>query len=164
VKVTQIGLFDKEEVSYEVEHKTTVRIGRHSAPVPLRRRRREATDKLKQLLGLLERKDILVSSYWGPHNHFCAEGLLLRCLQVEWGLAWLSKGLPNVLVLWGSETARGGQQSVRIFLEQLHAVREQYYQNGKPYYLIDFWNGWGEYPIDKYRPTGYVSLQIEAAR
>ena len=162
--MTQIGLFGKEEVNYEVEHKTTVRIGRHSAAVPLRRRRSEATDKLKEVLTQLEGKDILVSSYWGPHNHFWAEGLLLRRLKVEWGLPWLSKGLPNVLVLWGAMIAKRHQQYIRIFLEQLHAVREQYYQNGKPYYLIDFWNGWGEYPIDKYKPKGYVSLHIEAAR
>ena len=162
--MAQIGLFDKQEVNYEVEQKTTVRTGKYSTQVCLRRKRREATDKLKEILAQLEGKDILVSSYWGAHNHFWAEGLLLRRLEAEWGLPWLSKGLPNVLVLWGCRTGRGRQQSVRIFLEQLYAVRQQYYQRGKPYYLIDFWNGWGEYPIDQYRPKGYVSLHIEAAR
>ena len=150
------------EQNYEVEHRTTVRMGKRSAEMPLRKRRREATQRLKEILDQLEGKDILVSSYWGSHNHFWADSLLLRRLRVEWG--WLNKELPNVLVLRGSMVAKRHQQHIRIFLEQLHAVREQYDGSGKPYYLIDFWNGFGEYPIHKYRPRGYVSLQIRAAR
>ena len=158
----QLGLFDKEVVNYEVEQKTTVRLGKQSAQVALRAKRRQATEKLKEVLAELEGKDILVSTCDGARSHFWTDRLLLRRLKVEWG--WLNKELPSVLVLWGSRIGKGEQQSIRLFLEQLHAVREQYYQNGKAYYLIDFWNGWGEYPIDKYKPIGYVSLQIELAR
>lgn len=160
----QLGLFDKEAVNYEVGQKTTVRLGKRSAQVPLRRRRREATERLKEVLAQLEGKDILVSTCDGARSHFWTDHLLLRRLKVEWGLRWLNEGLPSHLVLWGSKTSGATQQDVRIFLDQLYAVREQYCQNGKPYYLIDFWNGWGEYPIDKYKPIGYVSLQIQAGR
>jgi hypothetical protein len=31
------------------------------------------------------------------------------------------------------------------------------------YWLIDFWNGFAEYPIDPYKPTGYESIEIKLA-
>jgi hypothetical protein len=40
-------------------------------------------------------------------------------------------------VLWGIR-----EQNIRIFLDHLYNVRPQYYGNGKPYYLLDFWNGY----------------------
>jgi hypothetical protein len=61
---------------------------------------------------------------------------------------------PSVVVLWGRKDA-----SVRIFTERIIDVREQEYQ-GYTLWLVDFWNGFAEYPIDPYRPSGYVSLQI----
>ena len=161
--MTQLGLFEGTKQNYEVEQKTTVRLANRSAQVPLRRRRREATEKLKDVLAELEGKDILVSTCDGARSHFWTDGLLLRRLKVQWGSGWLKEELPTTLVLWGVKTRTRWQQNVRIFLQQLYAVREQYYSNDKPYYLIDFWNGWGEYPIDKYRPQGFVSLHIEAA-
>ena len=39
----QLGLLDKEELQRcQVEEKTVVKLGRHSAKIPLKRRRREA--------------------------------------------------------------------------------------------------------------------------
>ena len=67
-----------------------------------------------------------------------------------------------MVVLWG---ARKGwrQQSLRIFLDQLVNVRRQSYKD-KSQWLVDFWNGFGEHPIDSYKPTGYESLRMELAK
>ena len=158
----QLSLLDSEEKqSYQIEEKTTVKLGKRRAEVSLRKRRREATKKLKEILAQLEGKDILVSFCGGAQVHFWVDDLLLRRLKVKWVL--LSQEWPNVLILRGTRS-KGRQQHIRIFLEHLINVREQYYGDGRPYYLIDFWNGWGEYPIDQYRPKGYVSLDIRAAR
>jgi len=167
--MNQLGLFEEvEEQDYRVEKKTTVRLGTHSAQVSLQKKRRQAWAKLEVVLAELEGKDVLVSSYWGSNNHFWADNLLLRRLQVErfgdwnhWGHG--KDGPPSVLVLWGGARARGMEQCVRIFLEQLFDVRTNAYGDYVDY-LIDFWNGWGEYPIDPYRPKGYVSLELSLGR
>ena len=161
--MTQLGLFEEtREESYQVEPTTTVKLGRRSALVPLKKRRREAMQQLREVLDQLEGKDVLVGSYFGAHNHFWIDSLLLRRLKVQWGLSHVGEP-PSVLILWGTRNGRK-QQHIRIFLDQLHDVRTQNYSDGKPYHLIDFWNGFGEYPIDQYRPKGYVSLQLRAAR
>jgi hypothetical protein len=75
---------------------------------------------------------------------------------VDWGV--FGGGLSNVVVLWG---ARRGwrQQSIKLFLDQLVNVRKQ-----DGYWLIDFWNGFGEYPINPYKPAGYGSIEIKLQR
>lgn len=162
----QLGLFEKEtEQDYRIEEKTTVKLGRHSAQVSLKKKRREAWQKLKELLTQLEGKDILISSYWGSQNHFWADNLLLRCLQVESQLNWgqPKDDPPSVLVLWGGVRPRGMTQHIRVFLDQLWDVRTNDYGSYVEY-LVDFWNGWGDYPIDRYRPRGYVSLTLSLGR
>jgi hypothetical protein len=142
---------NKVEVS-KSEQNTPVRVGNRIAQIPLRRRRREALEKLIPILDQLEGKDVYIGSYFGSHNHFWANNLKLGRLRVE----KISGGdrFPSVIVLWGSRYA-----SVRIFTDQLVAVREQEY-SGYTLWLLDFWNGFGEHPIDPYRPIGYVSLDI----
>ena len=54
------------------------------------------------------------------------------------------------------------KHSVLFFFERLVNVREQGYE-GHVYYLIDFWNGTGEYPIDANKPVGYNSLKMQSA-
>jgi len=151
----QLGLLDKEELQRcQVEEKTVVRLGRHSAKIPLKRRRREAIEKLKYVLQRLEGKDVLVSQYcdfWW-YNH-----LRLSRLHTEWGMD--TEFLPCVIVLWGT---RG--QNIRIFTDHLYNLREQYYSDGKPYYLLDFWNGYQESLGGRYERTGYQCLHIEPAR
>ena len=151
----QLGLFSEEEVR-PAEPMTRVSLGRKSAQVPLRARRREATAKLKEVLASLEGKDILVSYCGGSHSHWWFDRLKLSRLKVDWGL--FGGDTPGVVVLWGAKTG-GRQQNIRIFLTQLVNVREQ-----DGYWLIDFWNGFGKCPIDPYKPKGYESLDIELAK
>jgi hypothetical protein len=155
IKVQQLGLFTKEEVRL-AEPMTRVSLRRKSAQVPLRARRRQATAKLKEVLASLEGKDILISYCGGSHSHWWFNDLKLSHLKVDWGL--FGGSLPGVVVLWG---VRKGwrQQSLRIFLDQLVDVRQQSY-NSKSYWYVDFWNGFGESPIDPYKPKGYESIEI----
>ena len=150
----QLGLLDTgERQDYQIENKTMVRLGRHSAQVSLKKKRREATERLKEILNQLEGKDILVSQYC---DFWWYNALRLSRLKVS----WLNfRQLPDVIVLWGT---RG--QNIRIFLDHLYNVRTQYYGNGKPYYLLDFWNGYQESLGGKYERTGYQCLHIEAAK
>ncbi len=150
---TQMSLFEKTEVKLDKpEPRTTVRLGNRVAEIPLRKRRREAIKKLMAILAQLGGKDVHVGTYGGPCSHFWINNLKLARLQVT-GLQDGDK-LPSVIVLWGSKEA-----SVRIFTDQMVNIREQEYQ-GYTQWLVDFWNGFGEYPIDPYRPNGYVSLHI----
>ena len=162
----QLALFEEvEEQDYRVEKKTTVRLGSHSAEVSIQKKRRQAWGKLKVILDQLEGKDVLVSSYCGSGSHFWLDNLLLRRLQVERLGNWNhgKDDPPGVLVLWSGGRARGMQQCVRVFLDQLSNVRTNDYGSYVDY-LIDFWNGWGEYPIDQYRPIGSVSLELSLGR
>ena len=162
----QLGLFTEEEVrpaapmtSPSPGRRARVSLGRKSAQVPLRARRREATAKLKEVLASLDGKDILISYCGGSHSHWWFNDLKLSRLKVDWGI--FRNDLPGVVVLWG--VRRGWrQQSLRIFLDQLVDVREQSY-NGKSQWLIDFWNGFGESRIDPYKPKGYESIEIVLA-
>jgi len=154
----QLGLFEKEEVK-PIEPRTTVRLGHRDAQIPLRRKRREALKKLIEVLDQLERKDVYIGTYGGAHSHFWLNNLKLARLQVEKPYWWDGDSEPRyygapVIVLWGRKGA-----SVRIFTDQLVNVRQQEYQ-GYTLWLVDFWNGFGEYLIDPYRPAGYVSLGI----
>jgi hypothetical protein len=150
---TQLDLFEKASVEVkEVEPATKVRAGTRIVQMPLRRRRREAVQKLMEVLDQLEGKDIYIGSCGGAHSHFWLNKLKLERLKVEKFIE--SKDLPSVIILWGSKGA-----SVRIFTDRLFSVREQDY-GGYTLWLVDFWNGPGEHPIDPYRPKGYVSLDI----
>ena len=150
---TQMSLFQEARVEVsKPEPKTRVQVGSRIAEIPLRKRRREALQKLMPILEQLEGKDVYIGSYWNSHNHFWVNHLKLGRMKLE-----TFKGgdtLPAVIVLWGSRDA-----SVRIFTEQLVSVREQDYQ-GYTLWLLDFWNGFGKHPTDPYRPRGYVSLDI----
>ncbi len=150
---TQMSLFQEAKVEVsKPEPKTRVQVGSRIAEIPLHKRRREALQKLMPILEQLEGKDVYIGSYWTSQNHFWVSKLKLGRMKLE-----TFKGgdnLPAVIVLWGSRDA-----SVRIFTEQLVSVREQDYQ-GYTLWLLDFWNGSWEHPIDQYRPKGYVSLDI----
>jgi hypothetical protein len=153
--MNQRGLFQTVELQHcNIEPQTTVRLGTRSAQVSLRKRRKEATEKLKAILAELEGKDILVSQYC---DYWWYSGLRLGRLQVEWS----SSGgeLPNVVALWGTRGA-----TVRIFLDRLYQLREQYHNSGKPYYLLDFWNGFGQSPLEQCRRGGYQCLHIQQAK
>jgi len=148
---TQLDLFEEAKVE-EIEQPTKVRVGKRSARMNLRKKRREALEQLVPLLKELEGKTVYIGTYGGSHSHFWLNNLKLERLEVEGLLG--SQNHPSVIVLWGRKGA-----SVRIFTDQVISLRQQDYQ-GYTKWLLDFWNGLGEYPIDPYRPKGYVSLDI----
>ena len=154
---TQLDLFNEAKVSVgEPEPMTEVKVGRRSARIPLRRKRREALTRLTEILKELEGKDIYIGSYEAGGQHFRIDNLLLRRLQLEY-FPFRYKDdfnyIPSVVVLWGSRSAQ-----VRIFTDYLVAVREQEYQ-GYWHYLLDFRNGLWEHPIDNFR-SHYACLTI----
>ena len=150
---TQLDLFGEAKVTVgEPEPMTEVKLGRRSAQIPLRRKRRDAIERFCALLDELEGTDIYIGWCGGSRSHFWMNNVKLGRLRVEKGI--FGKGIPSIIVLWGN---RGG--SVRIFTEQVIDLREQDYQ-GYTLWLLAFWNGFGEYPLDQYKPTGYESLDI----
>jgi len=153
---TQLDLFGEARVEVEEpEPRTTVRVGRRAARLNLGKKRREALEKLLPLLKELEGKTVYIGTYGGSRSHFWLRNLKLERLAVEGLLGWGSNNkLPSVIVLWGSRGA-----CVRIFTDQVVNLRQQEYQ-GYTLWLLDFWNGHGEHPVNPYRPTGYVSLDI----
>jgi len=151
---TQLSLFKEAGGVEQPEPKTRIQVGSRVIEINLRKKRREALGKLGKVLDQLEGKDVYIGSYGGAYNHFWINRLKLGRLRVEMMAGFRSPNLPAVIVLWGN---RDG--SVRIFTDQLVNVREQEYQ-GYTMWLLDFWNGFGEYPIDPYRPKGYVCLDI----
>ena len=149
---TQLGLFEEAKVEIEKpEPKTTVRLGKREARVPLRKQWREAIAQLKAILADLEGKDIYIGTYDAGGRHFWLDNLKLQRLQVE-NLSF-STDLATVIVLWGSRGAH-----VRIFTDYLVAVRVQEYQ-GYWHYLLDFRNGFWQTPIDNSR-SHYACLHI----
>ncbi|MBA7692239.1 hypothetical protein ES703_100802 [subsurface metagenome] len=153
---TQLDLFGEAKVEVEQpEPMTEVRVGSRVVQIPLRRKRREALNKLMEILAELEGKDIYIGSYNAGGRHFWLDNLLLRRLQLDfYPPGRLAKDyIPSVVVLWGS---RSGQ--VRIFTDYLVAVREQEYQ-GYWHWLLDFRNGLWEHPIDNFR-SHYACLTI----
>ena len=146
---TQLDLFGAAKVKVDVEKpepRTKIRVGSRIAEVNLGEKRREALAKFFALLEELEGKDIWLGTCGGSGSHFWTRNLKLERLQVQ--------KTDGVIVLWGRKEA-----SVRIFTERVISLREQQY-SGYTLWLLDFWNGFGEYPIDRYRPIGYVSLEI----
>ena len=155
---TQLDLFRETKVDMEVtepDPMTTIRVGSRVAQIPLHKRRREACNKLMEILEELEGKDVWIGSYEVGGRHFWVNNLKLPRLKLDWyPPGRLSKGyIPSVIVLWGSRDA-----SVRIFTDYLVAVREQEYQ-GYWLWLLDFRNGFWEHPIDNYR-SHYACLTI----
>jgi len=145
---TQLYLFGEAKVEVaEPEPMTDVRVGTRVARIPLHKKRREACNRLMEILEELEGKDIWIGSYNAGGRHFWLDNLKLPRLKLDWyPPGRRSKGyIPSVIVLWGS---RSGQ--VRIFTDYLVAVREQEYQ-GYWHWLLDFRNGGWEHPIDNYR-------------
>jgi hypothetical protein len=148
-----MALFEEAKVEVEKqEPPTIVRIGKREPRVQLYKKRREALEKLKTLLAELEGKDVYISFCNGARGHFWLNNLKLTALKVE-SLAFGSQ-LPSVVVLRGRKEA-----CIRIFTDRVVNLRQQEYQ-GYTMWLLDFWNGWGEYPLDQYRPLGYESLDI----
>jgi len=151
----QLDLFEGVKLA-EPEPTTTVRLGRKSARIPLRKQRREAIIRLMEVLEELEGKDIHIGSYDAGGRHFWLDNLKLPRLQLEWHPTRYKDDrnyIPEVVVLWGSKSA-----CVRIFTDYLVAVREQEYQ-GYWHYLLDFRNGFWEGPIDTFR-SHYACLHI----
>jgi len=151
----QLDLFDGVKLA-EPEPFTTVRLGRKTAQIPLRKQRREVIKRLMEVLEGLEDKDIYIGSYDAGGRHFWLDNLKLPRLHLEWHPIRLKSDenyIPGVIVLWGSRSA-----CVRIFTDYLVAVREQEYQ-GYWHYLLDFRNGFWQSPIDNYR-SHYACLHI----
>ena len=152
---TQLGLFGGVKLA-EPEPTTPVRVGSREIQIPLRKRRREACNRLMEILEELEGKDIHIGSYNAGGRHFNLDNLKLPRLKLDWYPLRLKSDLnyiPSVIVLWGSRSAQ-----VRIFTNYLVAVREQEYQ-GYWLYLLDFRNGLWEHPIDTYY-CHYACLRI----
>jgi len=152
---TQLDLFDGVKLA-EPEPLTTVRLGRQTAQIPLRKKRRESTRRLMEILEELEGKDIHIGSYHAGGSHFWLDNLKLPRLQLEWYPIRLKSDqtyIPNCIVLRGSRSA-----CVRIFTDYLVAVREQDYQ-GYWHYLLDFRNGFWQSPLDNFK-SHYACLQI----
>ena len=158
---TQLDLFNEAKVEVEKpEQMTEVRLGHRSKRIPLRRQRREALTKLREILAELEGKDIYIGTYDAGGRHFWIDNLLLRRLELErfpYQFKDDADYIPSVIVLRGS---RGGH--VRIFTDYLVAVREQEYQ-GYWHWLLDFRCGFWESPLDSFR-SHYSCLQITRFR
>jgi hypothetical protein len=151
---TQLSIF--EEAGVEVtqpEPKTAVRLGTRERHVNLTKKRREALKEFIDVLAELEGKDVYIGAYGGHGSHYWVDGLKLGRMTVE--SAFGDREVPAVIVLRGS---RGS--SVRIFTDRAYALRRQEYF-GYTLWLLDFWNGFGEYPIDPYRRKGCDSLHIK---
>jgi len=151
---TQLSIF--EEAGVEVtqpEPKTAVRLGTRERHVNLAKKRREALKEFMNVLTELEGKDVYIGAYGGHGSHYWVDDLKLGCMTVE--SVFGDKEVPAVIVLRGS---RGS--SVRIFTDRAYALRCQEYF-GYTLWLLDFWNGFGMYPIDPYHPPGCDSLHIK---
>jgi hypothetical protein len=151
---TQLSIF--EEAGVEVtqpEPKTAVRLGTRERHVNLAKKRREALKEFMGVLAELEGKDVYIGAYGGHGSHYWVDDLKLGRMTVE--SVFGDKEVPAVIVLRGS---RGS--SVRIFTDRAYALRRQEYF-GYTLWLLDFWNGFGEYPIDPYHPQGCDSLHIK---
>uniref|UniRef100_A0A6H1Z751 Uncharacterized protein n=1 Tax=viral metagenome TaxID=1070528 RepID=A0A6H1Z751_9ZZZZ len=150
----QLDLFSGVEM-VEPEPMTEVRLGRHSAKIPLRKMRREACGRLLEILTELEGKAIWVGLY-ETGGHFFVNNLKLPRLQLEYHPYRAnddSNFIPSVIVLWGSRSAQ-----VRIHTDYLVAVREQEYQ-GYWLYLLDFRNGFYDSKLDQWH-SHYACLQL----
>jgi len=152
----QLGLFEEAKVEIEKpEPRTTVRLGKRGALVPIRKQRREAIAQLRDILADLEGKDVYVGTYDAGGRHFWLDNLKIQKLQVETFPSGSKAGeyLPSVILLRGSRDA-----CVRIFTDYMVAVRTQEYQ-GYWHYLLDFRNGFYDSKIDEWK-SHYACLHI----
>ena len=152
---TQLSIF--EEAGVEVtqpEPSTAVKLGNRERHVNLAKKRRETLKEFMEILAELEGKDIHVGAYGGRGSYYWVEGLKLGRMTVESPM-FGDKEVPSVIVLRGT---RAG--IVRIFTDHVYALRRQEYM-GYTLWLLDFWNGFGEHPIDPYYPPGCDSLHIK---
>lgn len=151
---TQRDLFGQAGVAVvEPEPTTKVRLGSQVRRVNLQKKRREALKEFMQLLDSLEGKDIYIGAYGGHGSHYWLNTLKLGRMKVEHPM-FGDKEVPSVIVLRGNRAS-----DVRIFTDRVFGLRCQEYF-GYTLWLLDFWNGFGEYPIDRYRPIGCDSLHI----
>jgi hypothetical protein len=143
-------------VSNEPQSKpTTVRCGKRTAQVNLQKKKREAITEFKKLLKELEGKNIYIGHDMGSAGHFLLNWLKLEKVQVEtFGSIFDSNNIPTAFKLWGRKDA-----CILIETDQVVALRRQEYE-GYWCYLLDFWNGFGENPINPYRHKGYDCLSI----
>jgi len=155
--VSQTGLFQIEELKQcQVEAKTTVKLGKRRAQVSLGNRNRQALAKLKDVLGKLEGKDILLSQHC---DFWWYRDLRLSRLKVQWGMTYFNPERdrhPGVIVLQG----RGNAEIRILYPERLYDVREQCYGRNTEY-LLDFWNGFYGNPVSSYQ-RHYDCLHIKA--
>jgi len=153
----QPDLFGKADVKVEEpEPKTKLQVGRNCVQIPLRKKRREACNRLMEILADLEGKDIWIGSYDAGGRHFWLDNLKLPRLQLEFHPSRFRDDqnyIPSVIVLWGSRGA-----CIRIFTDYLVAIREQEYQ-GYWHYLLDFRNGFYDWRIDGFK-SHYACLHI----
>jgi len=152
---TQLDLFSEVKLA-EPEPMTEVRLGQRSVQIPLRKKRREACERLMEILAELEGKDIHIGSYDAGGRHYWLDTLKLPRLQLDYFPMRMKDDfnyVPGVIVLWGSRSAQ-----VRIFTDYLVAVREQEYQ-GYWHYLLDFRNGFYESKLDEFK-SHYACLTI----
>ncbi|MFP3880601.1 MAG: hypothetical protein ACLFVA_06575 [Dehalococcoidia bacterium] len=152
---TQLSIF--EEAGVEVtqpEPSTAVRLGTRERHVNLAKKRREALKELMNVLAELEGKDVHIGAYGGHGSYYWVNDLKLGRMTVEQPM-FGDREVPSVIVLRGTRGC-----SVSIFTDRAYALRRQEYF-GYTLWLLDFWNGFGEYPIDPYRPPGYQSLHIK---
>lgn len=150
----QIDLFGQAGVEVtEPDPKTEVRLGSRRAFINLPRKRRVVLEELAEVLAELEGKDVFITHDTGTHGHFSFYRLKLGRLRVETFVDW-GKETPSMFWLRGSRD--GG---IRIDTDRVVNLRRQDYF-GYTMWLLDFWNGFGEYPIDPYRKPGYDSLEI----
>ncbi len=152
-----LDMFATAEVEViEPEPATEVRLGKRSIRYPLKKMRREALTRLREILAELEGKDIYISSYDTGGRHFWVDNLKLQKLQLEYFPTYYERGegyIPGVIVLRGRRGAH-----VRIFTDYLTAIREQEYQ-GYWHYLLDFHNGFYDSKIDEWK-SHYACLEI----
>lgn len=67
----QLGLFEEANVAVaEPEPMTPVRVGSRVAQIPLHRKRREACNRLMEILAELEGNDVWIGSYDAGGRHF----------------------------------------------------------------------------------------------
>lgn len=149
----QLDLFQGVELADPVP-KTTVRLGRKAAQIPLRQKQQAAAKRFMEILKELEGHDIFIGSYSAGGGHFWLDNLKLSKLRVEsFRMERDETCPPTVIVLLGNKGA-----SIRIFADCLLTIREQEY-SGYHHYLLDFWNGFGQSPMDGYQ-SHYACLAI----
>jgi len=105
-----------------------------------------------ELLTQLEGKDVYIGHCGGNRTHYWLGNLKLGRMRVERPL--FGEKTPSVIVLRGNR-----EGSVRILTDRVINLRCQEYFS-YTLWLLDFWNGFGGYPIDQYRMPGYDSLDI----